>query len=76
MREKILKQIFFLYSDKNLSEEAKKYFDSITEYISEITGKKEDERADDLLYDLIQSVFMDSANMLLDFISGKEGGAA
>lgn len=72
MREKILKQMFFIYSDREMSEEAREKHNAITSYIAEITGERDTEKTDDLLYDLVYSVFMDGANMLLDFISGKK----
>ena len=73
MREKMLKQLLYIYSDNDMSPAAKEKKERISDYIKGFSGKEIDEDADCIIYDLVDAVFMDSANMVVDaLIRGSE----
>ena len=73
LREAILDRLYGLYVDEAMSEKANNAFDAITNHVETITGSEEEaETVGGLLVLFMHEVFLDSTNLLLDFISGKE----
>lgn len=75
MREKILEQIYDMYSGESMGNELiEVIFNELTTQIDELTGdyRKGDE-AGTKICKVIHEAFMDGANMMLDFMVGKRG---
>ncbi|MCI8704322.1 MAG: hypothetical protein HFE60_08605 [Anaerotignum sp.] len=71
MREEVLKSMYGVFLE-NISRETDEKFDAVGEYVFGITADEKDrDNVGLILADLMNSVFMESANMVLDFISGK-----
>lgn len=72
MRTEVLKSICGVYFE-NVSGETEEKFEAVGDYIFKITkSEKERENINEMMTDFMYSVFMDSTNLLLDFISGKD----
>lgn len=75
MREKILEQIYDMYSDERKENDLiEVIYNELTTQIDELTGdyRKGDE-AGTKICKVIHEAFMDGANMMLDFMIGKRG---
>lgn len=71
MREEMLKGLYDVYIEHS-SDEVEEAFGEIRKYVSELTGREENvEEIGGLLAKFMHEVFMDSTNMILDFISGR-----
>jgi hypothetical protein len=70
-RKEILKSAYDVFVE-NISDETDAKFEAVGEYVFGITAdEKARDNIDDIMTDFMHSVFMESANVLLDFISGK-----
>lgn len=72
MREEMLTKMYEIYSEQS-DDCSSKIFSKILDTVGKISG--DDNIVDEIgsqLSDFMSVVFMDSANMVLNFISGKE----
>lgn len=76
LRDKIIQEMYNLVNDNNLCKDMQKGFVDLDKYIiSILPGGNRDERMDEgenLICELERAAFCAGANMVLDFIAGKE----
>ncbi len=72
MRKDMLTKMYEIYSEE-CEDRSSELFSKILDKVEKISGdNKIVDEIGDQLSDFMNTVFMDSANMVLDFISGKE----
>ena len=73
MREKIIQSMYnYLVNERGLSDEINGIFQRVTEWAETLSSESEAEKIGEELVVLEHAVFFLAANMVLDFISGKE----
>lgn len=72
LRDKIIQDLYEIMTNEKIHEEVDKAFDGVTDQFNLDEHSKQYDDMMNALYDLEHAAFCAGANMILDFISGKE----
>lgn len=72
LRDKIIQDLYEIMTNEKIHEEVDKAFDGVTDQFNLDEHSKQYDDMMDVLCDLERAAFFAGANMVLDFITGKE----